>query len=279
MANSQQQTFYKPSAITQITGGLKEGKTVIIIGRISANANTSNISLKDGTHPAASTALCISCENDQQRIVYKTFRNDSWDSDQPTSKSPLLQDQLFIIKILVTTQAYKISANGEDLMVYNHRIPFTQMNTISVEGMELDFIGHLNLVVASYKKELMDGLKPGKVIVIYGIVNSDCKRMEINLRHRYGIAFHYLCRFEEDAVVRNTWRDGAWGVEEKSQDIPFKNGEFFEIKITCNVEQYGVSVNGQQVHTYKHRFTNLDDIDVVEVCGGLELFSLEAKDP
>uniref|UniRef100_A0A8C1VG73 Galectin n=1 Tax=Cyprinus carpio TaxID=7962 RepID=A0A8C1VG73_CYPCA len=220
MANSQQQTFYKPSAITQITGGLKEGKTVIIIGRISANANTSNISLKDGTHPAASTALCISCENDQQRIVYKTFRNDSWDSDQPTSKSPLLQDQLFIIKILVTTQAYK-------------------------------------------KKSFL----------------SDIHTSKINLRHRYGIAFHYLCRFEEDAVVRNTWRDGAWGVEEKSQDIPFKNGEFFEIKITCNVEQYGVSVNGQQVHTYKHRFTNLDDIDVVEVCGGLELFSLEAKDP
>lgn len=33
-------TSQTQSAITQITGGLKEGKTVIIIGRISANANT-----------------------------------------------------------------------------------------------------------------------------------------------------------------------------------------------------------------------------------------------
>ncbi|XP_016416474.1 32 kDa beta-galactoside-binding lectin-like [Sinocyclocheilus rhinocerous] len=287
-----------------ITGGLKEGKTVIIIGRISSNANTnitvtdeapvpppphhqrelspeSNINLKDGSHPAARTALCISphFENDHPHIVYKTFQNDSWDSDQPTSKSPLLQGQLFTIKILVTTQAYKISANGEDLMVYNHRIPFTQMNTILVEGMELDFIGHLNLVVASYKKEVVDGLKPGKIIVIYGIANADCKRMEINLRHRYGIAFHYLCRFEENAVVRNTWQNGGWGTEEKSQDIPFKNGEFFEIKITCKAEQYDVSVNGQQAHTYKHCFTKLEDIDVIEVCGGLQLFSVEAKDP
>uniref|UniRef100_A0A673J734 Galectin n=1 Tax=Sinocyclocheilus rhinocerous TaxID=307959 RepID=A0A673J734_9TELE len=254
-----------------ITGGLKEGKTVIIIGRISSNANTSNINLKDGSHPAARTALCISphFENDHPHIVYKTFQNDSWDSDQPTSKSPLLQGQLFTIKILVTTQAYKISANGEDLMVYNHRIPFTQMNTILVEGMELDFIGHLNLV-ASYKKEVVDGLKPGKIIVIYGIANADCKRMEINLRHRYGIAFHYLCRFEENAVVRNTWQNGGWGTEEKSQDIPFKNGEFFEIKITCKAEQYDVSVNGQQAHTYKHCFTKLEDIDVIEVCGGLQ---------
>ncbi|XP_016320653.1 galectin-5-like [Sinocyclocheilus anshuiensis] len=223
-------------------GGLKEGKTVIIIGRISSNANISNINLKDGSHSAARTALCISphFENDHPHIVYKTFQNGSWDSDQPTSKSPLLRGQLFTIKILVTTQAFK---------------------------------------VASYKKEVVDGLKPGKIIVIYGIANSNCKRMEINLRHRYGIAFHYLCRFEENAVVRSTWQNGVWEREEKSQDIPFKNGEFFEIKITCKAEQYDVSVNGQQAHTYKHRFTKLEDIDVIEVCGGLQLFSVEAKDP
>ncbi len=52
-----------------------------------------------------------------------------------------------------------------------------------------------------------------------------------------------------------------------------------QIKISCNAEQYNVSVNGQQTHTYQHRFTNLDDIDVIEVCGGLQLFSVEAKDP
>ncbi len=70
----------------------------------------SNVSLKDGSHSAARTALCISphFENDPPQIVYKTFQNDSWDSDQPTSKSPLLQGQLFTIKILVTAQAYKV---------------------------------------------------------------------------------------------------------------------------------------------------------------------------
>ncbi|XP_026137650.1 32 kDa beta-galactoside-binding lectin-like isoform X1 [Carassius auratus] len=287
MADSQ--IFHKPtqSAITQgipITGGLKEGKTIVIIGRILSNAHKSYISLKDGTHPSAKTALCISphFEDDHPHILYKTFQNGSWDSDQPTSKSPLLQGQQFTIKILVTAQAYEISANGEELMVYNHRMPFAQMNIISMEGMELDFFGHLVFhknQVASYKKELINGLKPGKVIVIHGTVNSDCKRIVINLRHRYGIAFHYLCHFEENAVVRNTWTDGQWGREEKSGDIPFANGEFFEMKITCKAKQYDVSVNGQQAHTYKHRFTNLDDIDIVEVCEDLQLFSLEVKDP
>ncbi|XP_016119341.1 32 kDa beta-galactoside-binding lectin-like, partial [Sinocyclocheilus grahami] len=220
----------KSEGIPFIQGKFFQAKISCKAEQYDVSVNGSNINLKDGSHPAVRTALCISphFENDHPHIVYKTFQNDRWDSDQPTSKSPLLRGQLFTIKILVTTQAYKISANGEDLMIYNHHIPFTQMNTILVEGMELDFIGHLNLAVTSYKKEVVDGLKPGKIIVIYGIVNSDCKRMEINLRHRYGVAFHYLCCFEENAVVRNTWQDGVWGAEEKSQDIPFKNGEFFE---------------------------------------------------
>ncbi len=52
-----------------------------------------------------------------------------------------------------------------------------------------------------------------------------------------------------------------------------------QVKISCQAEQYDVSVNGQKTHTYKHRFTTLDEIDVVEVCGDLQLFSVQAKDP
>ncbi len=70
----------------------------------------SNVSLKDGFQSDARTALCISpnFENDPPHIVYKTFQNDSWDTDQLISKSPLLQGQLFIIKILITPQAYTV---------------------------------------------------------------------------------------------------------------------------------------------------------------------------
>ncbi|XP_016320670.1 galectin-9-like isoform X2 [Sinocyclocheilus anshuiensis] len=239
-ASEQQLAIYKPTtAITSIKGGLQEGKRVIIIGRILPDDNRLHVNLQCGSDSKADIALHINphYENDSAHVMYNTYKNGTWGSEQSTPDSPFVKDKLFAIEILVTKEAYK---------------------------------------VPPYKKELINGLKPDKNIVIYGIPNPDCKSIAINLRHRYGVAFHYQCRFEENAVVRNTHENGSWGPEEKSEGIPFMQGQFFQAKISCKAEQYDVSVNGQQAHTYKHCFTKLEDIDVVEVCGDLQLFSVEA---
>ncbi|XP_058600950.1 galectin-9-like [Onychostoma macrolepis] len=283
MANSEQQlAIYKPTtAITSIKGGLQEGKRVIIIGRILPDADRLHVNLQCGSDSKADVALHINprYEKGSAHVVYNTYQNGTWGSEQSTPDSPIVKDKLFAIEILVTKEAYKISANGKHLKDYEHRIPITQVNTISVDqNIKLEFIGYQNSVPPN-KKEVINGLKPDKNIVIYGIPNPDCKSIAINLRHRYGVAFHYLCRFEENAVIRNTNENGIWGPEEKTEGIPFIQGQFFQVKISCKAEQYDVSVNGQQAHTYKHRFTKLEEIDVVEVCGELQLFSVEAKDP
>uniref|UniRef100_A0A671R1N4 Galectin n=1 Tax=Sinocyclocheilus anshuiensis TaxID=1608454 RepID=A0A671R1N4_9TELE len=288
-ASEQQLAIYKPTtAITSIKGGLQEGKRVIIIGRILPDDNRLHVNLQCGSDSKADIALHINphYENDSAHVMYNTYKNGTWGSEQSTPDSPFVKDKLFAIEILVTKEAYKISANGKHLKDYEHHIPITQVNTISVdENIKLEFIAttvkhmiiqFLHITVPPYKKELINGLKPDKNIVIYGIPNPDCKSIAINLRHRYGVAFHYQCRFEENAVVRNTHENGSWGPEEKSEGIPFMQGQFFQAKISCKAEQYDVSVNGQQAHTYKHCFTKLEDIDVVEVCGDLQLFSVEA---
>lgn len=48
----------------------------------------------------------------------------------------------------------------------------------------------------------------------------------------------------------------------------------FQIIISCNPQHYNVFVNGNQVHTYIHRFTNLSEIDVLEVSGDLSLIDV-----
>ncbi|XP_016416445.1 galectin-9-like isoform X1 [Sinocyclocheilus rhinocerous] len=278
-ASEQQLAIYKPTtAITSIKGGLQEGKRVIIIGRILPDANRLHVNLQCGSDSDADIALHINprYENDSAHVMYSTYKNGTWGSEQSTPDSPFVKDKLFAIEILVTKEVYKISANGKHLKDYEHHIPIIQVNTISVDqNIELEFIGYQNSV-PPYKKELINGLKSDKNIVIYGIPNPDCKSIAIHLRHRYGVAFHYQCRFEENVVVRNTHENGSWGPEEKSEGIPFIQGQFFQAKVSCKAEQYDVSVNGQQAHTYKHRFTKLEDIDVVEVCGDLQLFSVEA---
>lgn len=48
----------------------------------------------------------------------------------------------------------------------------------------------------------------------------------------------------------------------------------FQMIISCNPNHYNVFVNGKQVHTYNHRFTSLDKIDVLEVTGDLSLIDV-----
>ncbi|XDV32140.1 hypothetical protein PO909_003023 [Leuciscus waleckii] len=138
--------------------------------------------------------------------------------------------------------------------------------------MDLDFIAFQDPVVVPYKAVLNGGLQPGKDIVIYGRPNPDSKMVVFNLRHRYGIAFHYKSLFEENVVVRNTFENGKWGAEERCGAVPFKRDQLFQVTISCNKEQFTVFVNGQQAHTYKHRFAKLEDIDVFEFFGDIQLF-------
>jgi len=53
--------------------------------------------------------------------------------------------------------------------------------------------------------------------------------MEFNLRHRYGVAFHYKSLFEENVVVCNTFENGKWGAEERSGALPFKKDQLFQV--------------------------------------------------
>ncbi|XDV16768.1 hypothetical protein PO909_016323 [Leuciscus waleckii] len=122
-----------------------------------------------------------------------------------------------------------------------------------------------------YKSIINGGLQSGKVIIIQGIIDHDVKRLEINLRHKTGIAFFYSVHFDENLVVHNTYEEGIWGDEERSEGMPFKRGQPFHVTIYCSHDHYVVFVNGNKAHTYKHRYTKLENVDVLEICGKLRL--------
>ncbi len=49
-----------------------------------------------------------------------------------------------------------------------------------------------------------------------------------------------------------------------------------QVTISCNPHHYNVFVNGKQAHTYKHRYTQLNDIDILEISGDLQLSLVQA---
>ncbi|XP_051966575.1 galectin-9-like [Xyrauchen texanus] len=311
MAFYQQQPFYNPKTPFPglIQGGLQDGKSIIISGRVLPGANRFHVNLQCGSQSKADVALHFNprYENGSGYVVNNAYQNGCWGSEERKYETPFPSGQPFTLQILVSMDAYKISTNGRHFMDFRHRIPFTRVDTVFVDGMvELNSIAFQNPMsyfppqpgyppqytappgcgfpsypapaayTIPYKSVINGGLHPGKNMVIHGVINPNATRITFNLRHRTGIALHYNPRFDENVVVRNTHHMEKWGTEERFGGMPFKRGETFQVTISCNPHHYNVFVNGQQAHTYNHRYTKLDDIDILEVCGDLQLTSVQA---
>ncbi|XP_065136950.1 galectin-9C-like isoform X1 [Paramisgurnus dabryanus] len=323
MAFNQQQPFYNPKIpfTGSIQGGLQNGKSIIISGRVLPCANRFHVNLHCGSHSASDIALHFNprYERGSVYVVHNTCQKGCWGSEERKYESPFALGHPFTLQILVTQDTYKISTNGRHFMDFKHRISYTQVDTISVGGMvELNSVVFQNPpflppqpgfpafppqpgfpafppqpgfppqhaippvcgfpsypsavgYTIPYKTIINGGLYPGKNILIQGIINPNAKRVAFNLCHRTGIALHYNPRFDENVVVRNSHKMEKWDAEERFGGMPFQRGQPFQVTITCNPHHYNVFVNGQQAHTFNHRYTNLHEIDILEVCGDVQL--------
>uniref|UniRef100_A0A9J8CEG5 Galectin n=1 Tax=Cyprinus carpio carpio TaxID=630221 RepID=A0A9J8CEG5_CYPCA len=235
-------------------------------------------------------------------VVHNTRQNEKWGWEERKYETPFPRGQMFSLQILVTKESYKILANGKEFSVYKHRIPFLNVDRICVVGMvELSFVTVHYLAVRNkiknqslsyapsydrcitacitshhertvpYKTIIHGGLQIGKCIIIQGVIKPQAKRVVFSLRHRTGIAFDYSLCFDENVVVCSSYEDGKWGNKEQSGLKVFNRGKTFQVIICCSPDNYEVFVNGNQTHTYSHRYTNLEEIDVLEVSGDVQL--------
>lgn len=309
MAYYQQEPFYNPRIpfTGSIQGGLQEGKSIIINGRVLPGANRFHVNLQCGSRHDADLALHFNPRYDSGSgyIVTNTKRNSQWGSEERIHQALFPIGGVFTLQIMVDRPSYKISVNGMHVKEYNHRVPFSMVDTIVVDGMvEVNSIAFQNppffpqpgfpgimpaygglqmpafpaapVFSVPYKSVISGGLQPGKNITINGVINPQANRFCFNLRHMGGVALHYNPRFDENTVVRNTLTGEKWGSEERFGGLPFNRGQPFQVVISCNPHHYNVFVNGNQAHTYNHRFTRLHEIDVLEISGDLTLTSVVA---
>uniref|UniRef100_A0A672LJF0 Galectin n=1 Tax=Sinocyclocheilus grahami TaxID=75366 RepID=A0A672LJF0_SINGR len=254
-----------------------DGMIVTVCGRVSPHSSRFHVDLQN----AADVALHFNPRyNSGGYIVHNSRLNGVWGNEEIKAPTPFPRGHLFTLQILITLSSYKISANGKPFSEFKHRMPLTHVDKICMAGMVRPSLitfqylePHHPVPPASLKvpyKSIIDGgLRSGKVIIIEGVINPN--GMEIFLRHKSGIAFYYSPRFDENVVVCNSYEDGTWGDEEIYELMPIQIGQPLQVTIFCSHQGYEVFVNGEQTHTYSHRYTNLEEIDVLDIRGDVQL--------
>ncbi|KAA8589787.1 hypothetical protein FQN60_005196 [Etheostoma spectabile] len=273
MAYNQQQTpFYNPIIpfTGSIHGGLQEGKSINISGRVLPGVDRFHVNLQCGSRTNADIAVHINPRYDSHPgyVVINSLQNGNWGPEERKQNSPFPAGSNFSLTVT-------LNVNGCHFMEYRHRIPFHQVDTISVGGkVEISSIAFQNPMAVPYHSVISGGLKPGRTITIQGTVNPRATRFSVNLSHPSGIALHYNPRFNENVVVRNTKQGDQWGAEERAGGMPFHQGKPFTLTICCEKQCFRIVANGIQQHIYKHRFPHFQHITTLEIAGDISLTSV-----
>ncbi|GCB82171.1 galectin-related protein-like isoform X2 [Scyliorhinus torazame] len=124
------------------------------------------------------------------------------------------------------------------------------------------------------------GMKPGKKIIVMGIVDPSPASFEISLCcgdsdvSPADVALELQASFP-DQFVRNAFLSGEWGEEETSIPyFPFIPDQPFRLEIHCEYQRFRIFIDGHQLFDFHHRVLDLSAINVIKIFGDLQLTKL-----
>ncbi|KFQ63828.1 Galectin-8, partial [Pelecanus crispus] len=295
-----------------ILGGLVPGKLIVIHGTVPDDADRFQVDLQCGSSikPRADVAFHFNPRFKRSGcIVCNTLEQEKWGWEEITYKMPFQKGKSFEIVIMILKDKFQVTVNKKHLLLYNHRISLERIDTLGIYGKvqikTIDFVSNANFFPAivklslciektkslskfllvvyfqgvPYVGKLDTALRPGCTVAIRGEVNKNPKSFAINLKSSDSkdIALHLNPRVKNQVFVRNSYLHDSWGEEEKeAANFPFSAGMYFEMIIFCDAHQFKVAVNGVHILEYKHRFKQLEKINVVEITGDVQLLDVSS---
>ncbi|XP_041796241.1 galectin-4-like isoform X2 [Chelmon rostratus] len=153
------QPIYGPTVpyLGPIYGGLREGTSIYIQGSVPEDINRFYVNLLCGQFESSDIALHFNPRFDGwDKVVFNTFQNDSWESEEKIHNMPFCKGQSFEIVIMITSQGYQVRVNGNDFYTFQHRIPVERVCAMGIGGDV--YIQTINIIGGGYPGDMGGGM-------------------------------------------------------------------------------------------------------------------------
>ncbi|XP_063287758.1 galectin-4-like isoform X1 [Pelobates fuscus] len=126
--------IYNPTVPFQsaILGGISEGKRVVIQGQARAHAKRFAVNFVSFNNDIA---FHFNPRFDEGNvIVCNTQQGNQWGSEERKGNMPFRKSTYFDIAITVLGHAFQVTANGQFLLEYRHRLSYQTIQSVQVNG-------------------------------------------------------------------------------------------------------------------------------------------------
>ncbi|KAM9498310.1 galectin-9-like isoform 2-T2 [Salvelinus alpinus] len=149
-----QQPFFNPRVpfTGRIQGALHEGKTITLTGRVLPGSQRFYVNLQCGSRGNPDIALHFNPRYDGSKdvVICNTMQHSEWGPEERDYSAPMARGANFTLMFLVNRDSYSLIVNGSHFMEYLHRLSFSRVDTINVDGgVEIQSIAFANPAVTS----------------------------------------------------------------------------------------------------------------------------------
>ncbi|XP_046301400.1 galectin-12 isoform X8 [Marmota monax] len=283
--------------VTTIFGGLHAGKMVMLQGVVPLRAHRFQVDFQCGCslYPQPDIAIHFNprFHTTKPHVICNTLHSGCWQREARWPGVALQRGASFLILFLFGNEEVKVSVNGRHFLHYRYRLPLSRVDTLGIFGdILVKAVGFLNIspfvegsreyptgypfllqsprLQVPCSRALPQGLWPGQVIIVRGLVLQEPKEFTLSLRDEASRTPVMLRASFTDRTL--AWVS-PWGFKKLiSAPFLFYPQRFFEVLLLCQEGGLKLALNGQPLGSTNLDQQTLERLREVRISGSIQLY-------
>ncbi|XP_004051452.2 galectin-12 isoform X3 [Gorilla gorilla gorilla] len=287
--------------VTTIFGGLHAGKMVVLQGVVPLDAHRFQVDFQCGCSlcPRPDIAFHFNpCfHTTKPHVICNTLHGGRWQREARWPHLALRRGSSFLILFLFVNEEVKVSVNGQHFLHFRYRLPLSHVDTLGIFGdILVEAVGFLNInpfvegsreypaghpfLLMSPRLEvpcshaLPQGLSPGQVIIVRGLVLQETKHFTVSLRDQ---AAHAPVTLRASFADRTLAWISRWGQKKLiSAPFLFYPQRFFEVLLLFQEGGLKLALNGQGLGATSMNQQALEQLRELRISGSVQLYCVHS---